>query len=65
MLWIHPWELDDDPPRTRLPVGLRFAHYMGLSGFRQRFEVILRGSVFAPLTDVAADAMANGRSAAE
>lgn len=58
VLWIHPWELDDDPPRTPLPLGLRAAHYLGLSGFRERFDEILGGGVFAPLSAVAAAAIA-------
>ncbi len=57
VLWIHPWELDDDPPRTPLPLGLRAAHYLGLSGFRRRYDDILAGSVFAPLSEVAAAAL--------
>jgi polysaccharide deacetylase family protein (PEP-CTERM system associated) len=24
--WIHPWELDPDPPRIALPAGVAFAH---------------------------------------
>ena len=53
VVWLHPWEIDDDPPRVKLPAGLRFAHYFGLAGFRQRLETILRGSSFAPLSHVA------------
>jgi polysaccharide deacetylase family protein (PEP-CTERM system associated) len=59
VLWIHPWEIDDDPPRTPLPAGLRFAHYFALSGFRTRLEAILRGSTFAPIGDVAKRALAS------
>ena len=54
VLWIHPWELDDDPPRVRLPMGKAFAHYAGLSGFRARFETILRSMAFGPLGPLAA-----------
>ena len=54
VVWIHPWEIDDDPPRVRLPASLRFAHYFRLSGFRVRLEKILRGASFAPLSAVAA-----------
>lgn len=50
VLWLHPWELDDDPPRVSLPWGLWFAHYFRLSGFRARLETILRGTTFVPLT---------------
>ena len=35
VLTVHPWELDPNPPRVRLPARLHFAHYFRLSGFRQ------------------------------
>ncbi len=31
VLTIHPWEIDPNPPRVRLPAGLRFAHYFRLA----------------------------------
>ena len=31
-MWMHPWELDPDPPRVALPAGLRIAHYFRLEG---------------------------------
>lgn len=56
VLWVHPWEIDDDPPRVSLPAGQRFAHYFRLSGFRQRLDTILRSggsAMFGPLGDQA------------
>jgi polysaccharide deacetylase family protein (PEP-CTERM system associated) len=50
VLTVHPWELDVDPPRTRLPAGLRFAHYFRLGGFRERLTAILTGTSFGPIT---------------
>lgn len=45
VFWVHPWELDDDPPRVRVPLPLWFAHYFRLSGFRARLaEILSRGS---------------------
>lgn len=52
VLWIHPWELDDDPPRVRLPWRQWVAHYFRLAGFRSRLEEILRGAPFVPLGQV-------------
>ena len=49
VLTIHPWELDPDPPRVPLPLGLRFAHYFRLDGFAGRLRTILRGASFGPL----------------
>lgn len=51
-LFVHPWELDPEPPRIRLPIGLRFAHYFGLDGFAQRLDEILAGAHFAPMGTV-------------
>ena len=53
VFWIHPWELDDDPPRVSLPWPLWFAHYFRLSGFRARLETILRRAPFGPLGPIA------------
>ncbi len=49
VLWIHPWEIDDDPPAVRLPAGKHFAHYFRLSGFAARLEMILKGARFGPV----------------
>jgi len=46
VLTVHPWELDPDPPRVRLPARLHFAHYFRLSGFRNRLEQVLRAASF-------------------
>lgn len=51
-LFVHPWELDPDPPRVRLPLGHRFAHYFRLDGFAQRLDEILAGVAFAPMSAV-------------
>jgi polysaccharide deacetylase family protein (PEP-CTERM system associated) len=46
VLTIHPWELDPQPPRVKLPARLQFAHYFRLSGFGRRLgEVLGHGSV--------------------
>jgi len=51
-LFVHPWELDPDPPRVRLPWTKRFVHYFRLEGFRSRLELVLRGARFAPMGEV-------------
>ena len=56
VLTIHPWELDPDPPRVPLPLGLRFAHYFRLDGFPGRLRTILRGASFGPLQAAASRA---------
>jgi polysaccharide deacetylase family protein (PEP-CTERM system associated) len=52
VLTVHPWELDPDPPRARLPARLQFAHYFRLSGFRDRLNHILRGAPFGRIGDM-------------
>jgi polysaccharide deacetylase family protein (PEP-CTERM system associated) len=46
VLTVHPWELDPDPPRVRLPTRLQFAHYFRLSGFESRLNEVLAGAAF-------------------
>ena len=49
VLWVHPWEIDPDPPRITLPAGKKFAHYFRLEGFSKRLESILRDGDFGPM----------------
>jgi polysaccharide deacetylase family protein (PEP-CTERM system associated) len=51
-LFVHPWELDDDPPRMKLGPAARFVHYAGLTGFRGRFAEVLRHVPLAPIGEV-------------
>ena len=51
-MFVHPWEIDPDPPRMPLPIPQRFAHYFKLDGFAKRFEAIVRGGRFAPMREV-------------
>ena len=53
VLTVHPWELDPDPPRVRLPARLHFAHYFRLGGFRERLRAIVGGARFGRIADVA------------
>lgn len=51
-LFVHPWEIDPDPPRVPLPPAKRFVHYFRLEGFAARLELVLRGTRFAPMGQV-------------
>jgi len=53
VLTVHPWELDPDPPRVRLPARLQFAHYFRLGGFRDRLNRILRAAPFGCVGEMA------------
>jgi polysaccharide deacetylase family protein (PEP-CTERM system associated) len=56
VLTVHPWEIDPNPPRVRLPARQHFAHYFRLGGFRTRLREVLRGVPFTSLAHVAATA---------
>jgi polysaccharide deacetylase family protein (PEP-CTERM system associated) len=51
-LFVHPWEIDPDPPRVPLPPAKRFVHYFRLDGFGSRLDAVLRGARFAPMGEV-------------
>jgi polysaccharide deacetylase family protein (PEP-CTERM system associated) len=51
VLTVHPWELDPEPPRVRLPARLRFAHYFRLNGFGTRLNEVLNGASFGGIGD--------------
>jgi peptidoglycan-N-acetylglucosamine deacetylase len=53
VLTVHPWEIDPDPPRVRLPRRLAFAHYFRLDGFRDRLQTVLAGGDFGPVSALA------------
>ena len=53
VLTVHPWEIDPDPPRVRLPARLHFAHYFRIGGFADRLRVILSGGHFGPIGRIA------------
>ncbi|MBE3135080.1 MAG: DUF3473 domain-containing protein [Acidobacteria bacterium] len=48
-LFVHPWELDPQPPRVALPWPLRFSHYFRLAGFGGRLNDILASADFGPI----------------
>jgi polysaccharide deacetylase family protein (PEP-CTERM system associated) len=52
-LTLHPWEVDPDPPRVRLPLRLRFAHYFRLNGGEGRLQQVLSGTTFGRLSALA------------
>jgi polysaccharide deacetylase family protein (PEP-CTERM system associated) len=52
---LHPWEIDPEPPRVRLPPRLHFAHYFRLDGFVGRLRELLHsGMGFGPIGEVTA-----------
>ena len=52
--WIHPWELDPDPPRMTLPAGVPSRTTSGCPGWMSRLETILRGAPFGTMSEMLA-----------
>ena len=53
VLTVHPWEIDPQPPRVRLPLRQHIAHYFRLSGFLGRLRRVLQTVPFSTLDSVA------------
>jgi hypothetical protein len=54
LVYVHPWELDPDPPRIRLPWSRRFMHYCNLAATPRKLAALLQRFRFAPLREVLA-----------
>lgn len=49
LVYIHPWELDEQQPRLRVSPLTRLTHYGKLDQTRQKLDYILRAFDFGPL----------------
>lgn len=49
--YIHPWELDPDQPRLRVPLLTRIRHYGGLSRTAPRLGRLLSDFIFQPIAE--------------
>jgi polysaccharide deacetylase family protein (PEP-CTERM system associated) len=52
VFYIHPWELDPEQPRIRLPLVRYFRHYVGLSGTKMNLERLLSSFRFGSAEEV-------------
>jgi hypothetical protein len=50
--YIHPWELDPQHPRIRLPRRISVPHYCNLGATESRLRRLLRAFRFAAMDDV-------------
>ncbi len=51
--YLHPWELDPDHPKIKLPRRVAgITHYFNLGATERRFRKLLRDFKFAPMKDV-------------
>jgi len=54
--YLHPWEVDPDHPRIRLPRRIAATHYVNLGATARRLRRLLRDFPFAPMGEVIASA---------
>lgn len=52
LVYIHPWEFDDEQPEIDLPMSRRFMHYFRISSTKPKLEGLLKHLKFAPIEDV-------------
>jgi polysaccharide deacetylase family protein (PEP-CTERM system associated) len=52
VFYLHPWEIDPDQPRVKLPPLKRFRHYLNLGRTLSRLERLIQDFQFAPLAKV-------------
>jgi polysaccharide deacetylase family protein (PEP-CTERM system associated) len=52
VFYIHPWELDPEHPRIRLPGRIAATHYANLGASVRRLHALLRDFRFAPMEEV-------------
>lgn len=51
IFYFHPWDLDEDPPRLKLPWGLKKRYY-NLKTTKRKIENLLSDFKFAPIKDI-------------
>lgn len=52
VFYVHPWELDPDQPRMKLPLTKRIRHYYGLARTERKLERLLQDFRFTTIRDV-------------
>lgn len=52
VFYVHPWELDPDHPRIRLPRRIALTHYFNLQATERRLRRLLGDFSFAPMKEV-------------
>ena len=60
VFYTHPWELDTEQPRFRVPLTTRIRHYGRLDRTRTRLERLLREFTFRSIAECFADELGPG-----
>jgi hypothetical protein len=50
--YFHPWEIDPDQPRIKLPRRISLTHYFNLGATEKRLRRLLTAFKFAPMKEV-------------
>jgi polysaccharide deacetylase family protein (PEP-CTERM system associated) len=54
VFYLHPWEVDEEQPRIRLPPALKLRHYWGLAHTAGKLDRLLKEFRFGPVREVLA-----------
>ena len=54
VFYIHPWEMDDEQPRIRLPAALKLRHYWRLAHTAGKLSRLMKEFRFGPMREVLA-----------
>ncbi len=54
IVYFHPWEIDPEQPRLKLPLKSRLRHYTNLRGMKKRVTTLLESYEFVPLRELLA-----------
>lgn len=52
IVYFHPWEIDPEQPRLKLPLRSRLRHYTNLKGMKDRLTSLLQTYEFVPLNQL-------------
>jgi polysaccharide deacetylase family protein (PEP-CTERM system associated) len=52
VVYVHPWEMDPDPPRMRGSAFSEFRHYVNIGTTEEKLSRLLRGFGFGPMRQV-------------
>jgi len=51
-IYIHPWEIDPEQPRIKMPISRHFAHYTNLYLTKKKIKSLFKSFKFAPVKEV-------------
>jgi polysaccharide deacetylase family protein (PEP-CTERM system associated) len=52
IFYLHPWEIDPEHPKIKLPLRISLTHYYNLAGTEKKFKKLLQDFKFIPLKKV-------------